>query len=158
MKAKLKVNGKEFEVDISDEQAKALTESKRTGFERVSIGNKYFTIKIERGYYMETNETYAEEAYLSSRYFNDNYLRDCYIRAMQLFLKLSQWQALNDTTSSPDGYKIAYDKSGISWIRTTYREFGSISFSSREKVKEAIEVFRNDLEWYFNEFKPRLDM
>lgn len=159
MKAKLTVNGKEFEVDISEEQAEALMENKKTGFERTSRGNMYFTICVERGWCTETNEKYDNDVYLNGRYFNDRCLREDYIRAINLFLKLSQWQALNDKPITRGAwFEITNKYKKVEpTCANTYR-FGIIRFSSYEKAKEAIEVFYSDLEWYFKEFKPRLDM
>lgn len=159
MKAKLTVNGKEFDVDISEEQAKELTESKKTGFEKTNRGNKYFTIRVERGWCTETNEKFDNDVYSSGRYFNDIHLCDDYIRVIKLFLKLSQWQAFNDAPANNKAcYTIDVWCGEIMACITTSHQLGLARFSTQEKAEEAIEVFRNDLEWYFKEFKPRLDM
>lgn len=160
MKAKLTVNGKELEVDIADEQAKALTESKKTGFERVERGKRYSYIyhavsydEIERGH------EFDDMRFSRGTYFSNDNLSADYTRVIALFLALSQWQALNDKPITRGAwFEITnkYEKVEPT-CANTYR-FGIIRFSSYEKAIEAIEVFRSDLEWYFKEFKPRLDM
>lgn len=87
-------------------------------------------------------------------------LRNDYIRAIKLFLMLSQWQALHDEPVTEDNWsEIRYWKGKIEACNSIYSPFfGAIRFSSLEKANEAIEVFRGELEWYFAEFKPRLDM
>lgn len=165
MKAKLTVNGETFDVDISDEQAKALTENKKTGFERVKHGRRYYPVIINSditGCYKEENDLTDDKLYESGNYLNDQSFRNDYARMLKLFLKLSQWQALyDDPIRCDEWYEITLNYEGeldtICSCRTTSR-FGAIKFSEELIAEKAIEAFRNDLEWYFKEFKPRLDM
>lgn len=88
-------------------------------------------------------------------------LCESYAKAVKLFLELSRWQALNDKPVRGDSkYYIDVDIDGklcsIGHCGTP-NMFG-IYFSSREKAYEAIDVFREELRDYFDNFKPRLDM
>ena len=164
MKAKLIIAGEEFEVDISEEQARKLTERKLTGFERTGVGRDYYPLEVNSGTtdsFIDDHIPFDTVHYEEGRYFNNKKLRDDYLRAIKLFLRLSQWQALHDAPVSPvHCAEIMLDTDGT--IKTssgfTSHYFGAVRFSCKESATAAINLFYDELEWYFKEFKPRLDM
>lgn len=73
MKAKLIVNGKEFEVEIPEEEIEAMTKKKRAGYERVEKGKVFFRV-LPDGMVIGDTDTHSEldDAY----YENGNYYSD----------------------------------------------------------------------------------
>ena len=160
MKAKLTVNGKEFDVDISDEQAKALTKSKKTGFERVNPGKDYAHIYYGISYgEIEHGGEFDDKRFKQALYFSNDRLSERYTKVIDLFLRLSQWQALNDKPAPGEYWAEIMFHNGelVASAGMEIKYFGVVRFSTQEKAEEAIEAFRSELEWYFKEFKPRLD-
>lgn len=174
MKVELKVNDKSVQVEITKEQAKILglvEERSRTGYERVDEDDSYFvddTIndghEVIGGGGTLVNDLY----YNNGNYYNDKTIAENNARADRLLRCLRQWQAQNDEPISVEDwedqdlkkYSIIYDydsnvisPSRIWWMRGT----NNIYFKSREKAEEAIEVFRDELLWYFTEYVQRLD-
>ena len=81
---------------------------------------------------------------------------------------LRQWQALNDKSISVEDWEdhgknkwcIIYGY-GLEKLYVDYfhciRLHNVIYFTTREKAEEAIEVFKDELIWYFTEYVQRLD-
>ena len=72
-----------------------------------------------------------------------------------------QWQALNDepVDFNNNKYYISYNLL-LKDFRIFYDDVvksDEIYFSSKEKAEEALEVFKDELEWYYTEFYRRLD-
>ena len=58
------------------------------------------------------------------------------------------------------GYRIHFNylEHQIDWACSSYyREEGVIYFSTLKKAQDAIEVFRDELMWYYTEYRSRLD-
>lgn len=149
MKAKLTLNGKEYEVELSEEQATDIENANKleTGFGNIDTYPRFRASgALTRGY--------------DEPLFSNKKLCEDYARAINLFLELSEWQANNDDPISGEyWFEISYEKKEIRVSpvdRIHY--FGVVRFRSREKALEAIDKFRDKLAWYFTEFKPRLDM
>ena len=84
------------------------------------------------------------------------------------FRQLRQWQALNDKSISEKDWN---DESKKKWFvaysygaEKLYADYyyimrlpNTIHFATKEKAEEAIEVFRDELIWYFVEYQQRLD-
>lgn len=148
MKAKLTLNGKEYEVELTEEQVTEIenTNKPKTGFEYGGFGMEWYVSELLAD---------TEEPILT----NADLCKD-YARVVNLFLKLSKWQALNDTVVSNNGwYEICYnDYKGITVLSSSAPSIPMIKFSSEEKACKAIDQFKEELTWYFTEFRPRLDM
>ena len=79
---------------------------------------------------------------------------------------LRQWQAQNDEVISKEDWN---NESKKKWFiiyssEEMYAEYyyimrlpNTIYFTTKEKAEEAIEVFRDELLWYFTEYVQRLD-
>lgn len=157
MNARLILNGKEYEVEISEDQVSDIEKismfKPKTGFEYGGFGMEF---------YVSDRLTSAPK----EPAFSNEKLRDDYVRAINLFLKLSAWQALNDTANYGENwYEIVYGENGLLGNREICSievdggvSVCSIKFTSKSKANEAIREFRDELEWYFAEFKPRLDV
>lgn len=89
-------------------------------------------------------------------------------RADRLLRQLRQWQALNDKPISVEDWN---NESKKKWFiiysyssEEMYAEYdyimrlpNTIYFATKEKAEEAIEVFKDELIWYFTEYVQRLD-
>ena len=169
MKAKLIIEGKEIEIEISEEEYKKLqsSEEKKTGYERVPESDVYF-YTYPSGCVETTCETcydIDDECYESANYYSDKTVAENNARADNLMRQLRRFSVehrecevnLNDTNT--EKYYIYYDyvsnKFGVAF--TFYaRVFGVMYFDSEETAQAAIDEFRDELIWYFTEYKDSL--
>lgn len=174
MKVTINANGKTVQVEMTEEQLKKLgllEERSRTGYERVKKDEMYYVINTKvdsminvKEFKDETDEQY----YNIGNYYNDKVIAENNARADKLLRCLRQWQAQNDKPISMSDWKndniskyyVDYDCFHELFF-VTYavrrRSLNNIYFTSDEKAKEAIEVFRDELLWYFTEYQQRLD-
>ena len=169
MKAKLIIEGKEIEVEISAEEYKKLqpSEEKKTGYERVPESDVYF-YTYPSGCVETTCETcydIDDECYESANYYSDKTVAENNTRADKLMRQLRRFSVehrergvnLNDTNT--EKYYICYDYEGNE-LEATFtfvaRVFGVIYFDSEETAQAAIDEFRDELIWYFTEYKDSL--
>ena len=169
MKAKLIIEGKEIEIEISEEEYKKLqpSEEKKTGYERVPKSSVYFYT-----YPSSCVETTCEacydiddECYESANYYSDKTVAENNVRADKLMRQLRRFSVehredgvnLNDTNIKK--YYICYDYESNE-LEATFtfvgRVFGIIYFDSEEAVNTAIDEFHDELIWYFTEYKDSL--
>ena len=174
MKVELKANGKTVQVEITKEQAKILglvEERSRTGYERVEKSETYYVINTEDDSMInitEFNDQTDERCYNTGNYYSDKTIAENNARADRLFRQLRQWQAQNDKAISVEDWNneskkkwfIIYSYSSEEMYAEYYyimRLPNTIYFTTKEKAEEAIEVFRDELLWYFTEYVQRLD-
>lgn len=142
-------------------------EKPKTGYERLENGEMYFTPNKygECEDYAEDENPYDKKIYDAANYYNERNIAENIIRADTLMRKLRQWQALNDepvdwSDENSSKWGIEYDYINKEFDIDYYGEIrliGQIYFSSVEKAREAIEVFKDELTWYFTEYMQRLD-
>lgn len=164
----LKADGQEITVYAEESELAKLTkpERARTGYERVDNEETYYA----HGFYpspirRESNDERDEIHFSRGDYVNDKNLFYDRERADKLHDQLEQWQALNDEPVDWDNsifykYKITFDYSRMLLFadnNTSYRDANVVYFSSKEKAQEAIKVFRDELMWYYTEYRSRLD-
>ena len=166
MKAKLIIEDKEIEIEISEEEYKKLHPSE-TGYERVPESDIYFYAH-SGGYVGTASEDYCNidnEYYELANYYSDKTVAENNARADKLMRQLRRFSVehrergvnLNDTNT--EKYYIYYDyvsnKFGVAF--TFYAGvFGVIYFDSEETAQAAIDEFRDELIWYFTEYKDSL--
>ena len=169
MKAKLIIEGKEIEVEISEEEYKKLQseEEKKTGYERVSESDIYFYAN-SRGYVETCTEDYYSvdnEYYESANYYSDKPVAENNARADKLMRQLRRFAVehrecgVNFSDTDTKKYCIDYDyDDGELRISFVFRskKFGAIYFDSEETTQAAIDEFHNELIWYFTEYKDSL--
>lgn len=173
MKVELKANGKTVQVEMTEEQLKelGLIEEQRTGYERVKKGEMYYVIDTEYNSMLkitEFNDQEDERCYNKGNYYNDKVIAENNARADRLLRQLRQWQALNDKSISVEDWEdndkdkwcIMYgygaEELYVNWFYSV-RLHNVIYFTTKEKAEEAIEVFKDELLWYFTEYVQRLD-
>ena len=170
MKAKLIIEDKEIEVEISEEEYKKLQPSEKkgeTGYERVTEGD-YFYYESCRGNAESSIDEYCyidDEYYASAYYYSSKTVAENNARADKLMRQLRRFSVehrergvnLNDTNTKK--YCIYYDY-GNNTLGAAFtlcaKTFGTIRFDSEETAQAAIDEFRDELIWYFTEYKDSL--
>ena len=169
MKAKLIIEGKEIEIEISEEEYKKLqpSEEKKTGYERVPKRGDYFyeSGKGDVGTDIEDCYDIDDEYYESANYYSDKTVAENNARADKLMRQLRRFSVehrkrgvnLNDMDTKK--HCIYYDY-GNNTLGTAFtlcaKTFGTIFFDSEETAQAAIDEFRDELIWYFTEYKDSL--
>ena len=166
MKATLIIEGKEIEIEISEEEYKKLHPSE-TGYERVAESDIYFYANTKGDIETACEDCYDidDEYYESANYYSDKTVAENNARADKLMRQLRRFSVehrergvnLNDTNT--EKYYIYYDyvsnKFGVAF--TFYaRVFGVMYFDSEETANAAIDEFHDELIWYFTEYKDSL--
>lgn len=167
-------NGKkeEFDIEINDPKLQEIIKpstSKNTGYERVKVGEYYYSDDTNYADIDETKEECSwddDMIYDAANYYSDKTIAENNARADRLFRNLRRFAVTNrkiplewkDDLSSRK-YVIYYSHAnkqlGVeSW--SSYQFFGDIIFDSVDTAMKAIEMFRKELTWYFAEYKDSL--
>lgn len=170
MKVELKANGKTVQVEMTEEQAKILglvEERSRTGYERVEVEETYYLVEVDDEITnMKHNGQLDRDCYDVGNYYSNKTIAENNARADRLQRCLRQWQAQNDEPISVEDWN---NESKKKWFiiyssEEMYAEYyyimrlpNTIYFATKEKAEEAIEVFKDELLWYFTEYVQRLD-
>lgn len=162
-----------FDTEVSEEElAEILKEEekskKKTGYERVPKEQySSVSIRLESINYRDDAFNFDNETYSIANYFNDETLGENIARAERLRYQLRRYAALNggilpiENWCCGDDWKFSvvydYNNQEIHIRRDIkYKDFGQIYFKSEEACKKAIETFKDELLWYFTEFKEML--
>lgn len=165
MKAKLIIDGKELEVDISEAELKKLEEKpKKTGYERVMPNEEYYYVD-EDGNVMSSSLTWEDEdesLYLVANCYSDDTVAENNARADKLMRELRRFAVEHRTEEvnySEGVYEIYYDydEQFLSSENVSCCKYvGGIPFNTDSVVKLAIDTFCDELIWYFTEYKDSL--
>ena len=163
-----------FDTEVSATELKEILDveekEKKTGYERVEKGEIYSTInslkEVTKFIDDEFLEIYTEKRFEAANYFNNENLAENIARAESLRYQLRRYAALNGGIPSQadwekyfDKYYIYYDYGDnkiVVWDVSISRDFGQIYFKNKEACKKAIEIFKEELIWYFTEFEEQL--
>ena len=166
MKAKLIIENKEIEIEISEEEYKKLQPSE-TGYERVPKSDIYFYAN-SRGYVEIDDDNYCnvdDECYESANYYSDKTIAENNARADKLMRQLRRFSVehrkykANFNSINARRFYIIYqcEINEIKPYHTSYAiYFGAIYFDSEETAQAAINEFHDELIWYFTEYKDSL--
>lgn len=167
MIAKLIVEGKEFPIEIQDsELQKLLAPQKKTGYERVNIGDSFFwehsgsTVWETESRHNNDNRLYETANYYSDQTVAENNARaDKLMRQLRRFAVEHRKSELNWNGNAQKKYYIYYNrrdnKIDIGYV-IFGRDFGSIYFDTEEAAEAALNTFKDELTWYFTEYKDSL--
>lgn len=169
MKAKLIIEDKEIEVEISEEEYKKLQppEEKKTGYERVAESDTYF-YTYPSGCVETTCETcydIDDECYESANYYSDKTVAENNTRADRLMRQLRRFSVehrecgvdFNNMNTKKHYIYYDYEDNTLGATFTLCAKvFGTIHFDSRETAQAAIVEFHDELIWYFTEYKDSL--
>lgn len=178
MKAKLILeNGKTIDMELTKEQEELINQNdkKRTGYERVTYGDIYYSsdngglsnddTSVNTSDYMGD---YIDNAkYDNADYYNDKILAKNITRADTLMRRLRRFAVENGGSFSRDEWEDVdiekysiwydYDENRID-IGDTNGVFDlfQVYFRSREITQKAIDIFKEDLLWYFEKYDDML--
>ena len=169
MKAKLIIEGKEIEIEISEEEYKKLQppKEKKTGYERVPDPNGYFYVnaKGEVEYGVDLYDYIDDKYYNLANYYSSKDIAENNARADKLVRQLRRFAVehnecgVNFNDINTEKYYMYYDyddnELGVSFVFCS-RNFGAIYFDSEETANAAIDKFHDELIWYFTEYKEGL--
>lgn len=168
MIAKLIVEGKEFPIEIQDpELQKLLAPQKKTGYERVELDERFYSVRADNsifapidGRFLDHDAYYDTANYYSSQTVAENNARaDELMRQLRRFAVEHRKNELNWSITAQNKYYIYYDrldnKFDIDYV-LTYKNFGAIYFDTKEVAESALSTFKDELTWYFTEYKDSL--
>ena len=169
MKAKLIIEGKEIEVEISEEEYKKIqpSEEKKTGYERVLNSDIYFYVSakgevesaVDSCDYIDDKYYNSANYYLSKDVAENNTRADNLMRQLRRFSVEHRERGVNLNDINTEKYYVYYDYGndalGVSLVSRT-KNFGAIYFDSEETLNAAIDEFYDELIWYFTEYKDSL--
>ena len=166
MKAKLIIKGQEFDIEVPD-NLQELISSKRTGYERVETGDKFWCADIGNDIHSATdNKMFIEnKAYKTANYYSSCKIAENNVRADNLMRKLRRFAVEHRENEFDWTYQVQRKYYIYYGNRTnelligesgTARDFGVIYFDSEKTAKLAIETFKDELIWYFTEYKDSL--
>ena len=166
MKATLIIEGKEIEIEISEEEYKKLHPSE-TGYER-ALENSEFYYEHSRGDVETSIDEYCnidDKYYESANYYSSDVVAENNARADKLMRQLRRFAVqhrecgVNFNDIKTKKYYLYYDYEDNE-LRTTFmfyfKHFGTIHFDSEGAAQAAIDEFYNELIWYFTEYKDSL--
>jgi hypothetical protein len=166
MKAKLIVDGHEFDIDILDPKLQELiTPKKKTGYERVGNSGIFYLendceMKVA---YDRREDSYANASYERANYYSSKIVAENNIRADKLMRQLRRFAVEHRENElvwedyDQCKFFIAYECNELDIdFDTTYKTHGVIYFDSLKAAELAIETFKDELIWYFTEYKDSL--
>lgn len=165
--AKLVIDGKEIEVLISEENLEKLTDKRATGYERVRYGSTYYTencgTAVACTEYTEYSKS-CENAYESGNYYShpkvaaNNTRADNLMRQLRRFAVENRKVDIDWTNENQYKYYLYYDYLEEEFFisANSWRGFGQIYFDTEEIAQQAIKIFKDELLWYFTEYRDSL--
>lgn len=168
MKAKLIIDGKEIEVEITQEQLEKLCPSKKkTGYERVEKNKDYWYVGSNINVYRGLEEFLKPETdlYDGANYYTDKTVAENNARADKLMRQLRRFavehreKELDWNNFDINKYRIVFDwkaKTLIVEHNVFCEVYGAIYFDSTKTTELAIDTFKDELLWYFTEYKDSL--
>ena len=156
MKAEITYNGKTVDVELTSEQMKelGLQDSKKTGWEKVNINDRYYYISSCAEVRYETNQDDAvDRSHIKcGNYFSDKALAELMAKTIGLYLRMRRWADEHNTNDcTEDKYEIGYTNGGYwnTFYLSAARFPFAIYFSSEEIAKQALEKFEPELNEVF---------
>ena len=165
-----------FDTEVSETELKEILDAeeklkKKTGYERVEKGEFYYAISSLKEAIEFSGDDFlssnTEKRFKTASYFNDENLAKNIARAERLIYQLRKYAALNGgIPSQKDWQNIKIKKWYIDYLYHTetivvfdtycYKTFGQIYFKDIKACIKAIEIFKDELLWYFTEFEEML--
>lgn len=169
MKAKLLIDGKEIEVNISEEEYKKLQspKEKKTGYERVTEYNTYYYVAAKGvvEFAVDERDCFDDAYYEVANYYSSEIVAKNNARADKLMRQLRRFSVenreneINWNNTEDIKFYIIYEQAN-SHLRAVkgalLQPFGGVYFDSEELARTAIDKFHDELIWYFTEYNDSL--
>lgn len=159
------IDGKTYQAQMSVDEIKKLVEKPvRTGYERVEVKGEYYVSWTEEiGTLNENNLGMDDIYYNAANYYSDETLAENNARAEKLIRQLRRFAveentkagvALDWKNKAQKKFKLSFDYGRVQVDCMCYsKDFGQIYFATVEITEKAIETFKDELMWYFAEYK-----
>ena len=169
------INGKEYEVEMwHNEVEKVIAAAEHepfTGYEKMEEGDYYYIDQCD-DISDNPNDCYcADIHYDNANYYSDRAVAANNLRADTLMRQIRRFATMNGGVAAPsqllEEEQIQENNYYITCVNNktllccemssyaNYPLFGLILFRSKEGCRKCIEVFRNELLWYFTEYEPQ---
>lgn len=156
--AKLIINGKEIEVQLTDEEIAKFIPKQKTGFERADSGCNFMHI-TKTGCIMTTIELFCDEdnaVYESGNYYTDKSLAEWCARQETLLRKMRRWAAEhNDPNEEARNYLYARSRESLSYHIEVDGAQPYRAYFTDDVIDEAIEIFGEEYGWLY-ENRPKI--
>lgn len=171
------VNGKEYEVEMWHNEVKrviaAAEHGPLTGYEKIEEEGSYYYIDECDDISENSSDCYlANVHYDSANYYSNRNVAANNQRADTLMREVRRFAAMNGGVVAPsqllEEEQIQENNYVITCVNNktllccemssydNYPHFGLILFRSKEGCRKCIEVFHDELLWYFTEYQPQL--
>lgn len=166
MNAKLLIDGKEFDIEILDPKLQELLTppKKKTGYEE-NVGGTYYFEDCGRADQEYHTTDFDDDAYVAANYYSDKTVAENNARADKLMRQLRRFAVEHrekelDWKDGTQGkffilYEYNLDALGIEFEDVCKYPF-TIFFDTHQTAQLAINTFRDELLWYFTEYKDSL--
>lgn len=167
---KFTIEGQEIEAYLTDKNWELVLKAinkKKTGYERADYNKIYFTEGC--GYvqsYADWGKDIDESYYKCANYYSDKTVADNNTRADNLMRQLRRFAVEHrekELNFRETVYWIGYDFKSLNDLVVLWNEeslwaksYGTIYFDSKKAAQLAIETFKDELIWYFTEYKDSL--
>ena len=164
----IEVDGKKIKAFVEDDVHKELTQPvKKTGYEVVEDRQNYWTVigTSEVHCSTEVNSLIDRKLSDSVNYYSDRTVAENNARADKLMRRLRRFaveyreKELGWKDNGSSKFKIIFDHNekiifvdDNQWMQT----YGTIYFDTKKAAKLAIDTFKDELLWYFTEYKDSL--
>lgn len=168
MIAKLVVEGKEFDIEILDPKLQELImPKKKTGYERVSHDTFYYSVntKSELSWYKDCCDMCDNLLYNNANYYESEFVAaqnaraDTLMRQLRRFAVEHRVNKINWEDHNQVKWSIAYGHAKGDLIideAGSVHSHGVVYFDRLIDAEAAVETFRDELIWYFTEYKDSL--
>jgi hypothetical protein len=162
MIAKLVVEGKEFDIEILDPKLQELiAPKKKTGYERVDHDKYYWTVNTSStlGFFKENGDDADELFYSAANYYESEFVAAQNARADTIMRQLRRFAVEHRKNDNPtERFYIYYlrDSNLLQLKRDTMNRFIGPWFDNQHAGAQAIEAYKDELIWYFTEYRDSL--
>lgn len=166
MKGTLKLeDGRELTVDIDENTLKSIESPKQTGYNREHGKIYYYDDGYDIGFHTDLGTRADERFYDKANYYSDKTVAENNVRADTLMRKLRRF-AVEHNNKDIDWYNVNQLKYEIYYYHKDRKlnvsnfqhcqNLSGIYFDNEETAKLAIEEFKDEIIWYFTEYKDSL--
>lgn len=167
MKVQATYKGKTVEIDIPDEKLEELVkEQKKTGWEKPEYDEPYFYVGYDRTVVGTTwtNCKWDEDCFNCGNCFTSEELAENIARYQLLDLRIRRRIAeicepvdWTDGTITKYGIYYHYKYHRLTYYVSAWGRYCQWYCDTEEHAEQIIEEFKDELTWYFTEFKDRMD-
>ena len=166
MIAKLIVEGKEFPIEIQDpELQKLIASKKKTGYERVKLDERFYSVRADNSIFAPIYCRLLEHdaCYDTANYYSSQTVAENNARADELMRQLRRFAVehrVSNVSRNECMYSITYcifnEDVKLKPNKMINCHYMDIWFDTEDVAWQAINMFYNELIWYFTEYKDSL--